>query len=1587
MDPPNVTCSNITTRPFAPNSFLGLEAGIEFTNVDENVDPSGASYNVTKGFIVGDLFPPGHTPVTLFVKDICQNEATCLFYVENTLTELPVNCPDLNINVSTDVDQATYTFNLDFGADNVTKSVDSYRYHGDGVSVNLTLGGSPLGSSVSIGTHEVIALIYDDVLNKTCTGTSVVKDTYPPIVSCLNVTLPPESPNTFSGLTNGTTYNYTDASTDPNGVTYNVTLEVDLFPPGYTPVTMFAVDAFNNSESCLFYVQNTLTELPVNCPDLNRNVSTDVDQATYTFNLDFGADNVTKSVDSYRYHGDGVSVNLTLGGSPLGSSVSIGTHEVIALIYDDVLNKTCTGTSVVKDTYPPIVSCLNVTLPPESPNTFSGLTNGTTYNYTDASTDPNGVTYNVTLEVDLFPPGYTPVTMFAVDAFNNSESCLFYVQNTLTELPVNCPDLNRNVSTDVDQATYTFNLDFGADNVTKSVDSYRYHGDGVSVNLTLGGSPLGSSVSIGTHEVIALIYDDVLNKTCTGTSVVKDTYPPIVSCLNVTLPPESPNTFSGLTNGTTYNYTDASTDPNGVTYNVTLEVDLFPPGYTPVTMFAVDAFNNSESCLFYVQNTLTELPVNCPDLNRNVSTDVDQATYTFNLDFGADNVTKSVDSYRYHGDGVSVNLTLGGSPLGSSVSIGTHEVIALIYDDVLNKTCTGTSVVKDTYPPIVSCLNVTLPPESPNTFSGLTNGTTYNYTDASTDPNGVTYNVTLEVDLFPPGYTPVTMFAVDAFNNSESCLFYVQNTLTELPVNCPDLNRNVSTDVDQATYTFNLDFGADNVTKSVDSYRYHGDGVSVNLTLGGSPLGSSVSIGTHEVIALIYDDVLNKTCTGTSVVKDTYPPIVSCLNVTLPPESPNTFSGLTNGTTYNYTDASTDPNGVTYNVTLEVDLFPPGYTPVTMFAVDAFNNSESCLFYVQNTLTELPVNCPDLNRNVSTDVDQATYTFNLDFGADNVTKSVDSYRYHGDGVSVNLTLGGSPLGSSVSIGTHEVIALIYDDVLNKTCTGTSVVKDTYPPIVSCLNVTLPPESPNTFSGLTNGTTYNYTDASTDPNGVTYNVTLEVDLFPPGYTPVTMFAVDAFNNSESCLFYVQNTLTELPVNCPDLNRNVSTDVDQATYTFNLDFGADNVTKSVDSYRYHGDGVSVNLTLGGSPLGSSVSIGTHEVVALIYDDVLNKTCTGTYNIQDVESPFITCSNITVPFGNVVHNYDATVLDNVDELPSLRVDFAPKQPGQRLDPGVNEISATVTDSAGNINSTIFYIDIQITELPVNCPDLNRTISTDPDQATYTFTPDFETDHVTKSTPNYRYYGGGVSVNLTLGGSPVWSDVSIGTHEIVALIYDDELNKTCTGTYNIQGFVPDFRSLLESVTVDCHHLLLIGDFNIQVDNAENKDAKVFSDVLYSVGLAQHVTAPTHQTGHTLDLVITRKDKHPLLDTSCITGLPSDHNAIVCTLNFTRPPSTKKLIKCRKLKDIDVEHLIADVRSSLSDLPGVTCPSDLAEQYNHVMEDLLDNHAPEKTVLISVRPNAPWYNEDVREAKREKRRAERHLTRNENSINREIYR
>ena len=71
---------------------------------------------------------------------------------------------------------------------------------------------------------------------------------------------------------------------------------------------------------------------------------------------------------------------------------------------------------------------------------------------------------------------------------------------------------------------------------------------------------------------------------------------------------------------------------------------------------------------------------------------------------------------------------------------------------------------------------------------------------------------------------------------------------------------------------------------------------------------------------------------------------------------------------------------------------------------------------------------------------------------------------------------------------------------------------------------------------------------------------------------------------------------------------------------------------------------------------------------------------------------------------------------------------------------------------------------------------------------------------------------------------------------------------------FFPDFSSFLESIIMSSVPLLIAGDFNIHVDVPGNADCVCLKELLESIGLQQHVNEPTNESGHTLDLIITRQ-------------------------------------------------------------------------------------------------------------------------------------
>ncbi len=82
------------------------------------------------------------------------------------------------------------------------------------------------------------------------------------------------------------------------------------------------------------------------------------------------------------------------------------------------------------------------------------------------------------------------------------------------------------------------------------------------------------------------------------------------------------------------------------------------------------------------------------------------------------------------------------------------------------------------------------------------------------------------------------------------------------------------------------------------------------------------------------------------------------------------------------------------------------------------------------------------------------------------------------------------------------------------------------------------------------------------------------------------------------------------------------------------------------------------------------------------------------------------------------------------------------------------------------------------------------------------------------------------------------------------------CTG-YCIQAtrapyrLYKEFADFLSELVLAADRVLIVGDFNIHVDNEKDALGSAFIDILNSLGVRQHVSGPTHSRNHTLDLIL----------------------------------------------------------------------------------------------------------------------------------------
>jgi exonuclease III len=177
---------------------------------------------------------------------------------------------------------------------------------------------------------------------------------------------------------------------------------------------------------------------------------------------------------------------------------------------------------------------------------------------------------------------------------------------------------------------------------------------------------------------------------------------------------------------------------------------------------------------------------------------------------------------------------------------------------------------------------------------------------------------------------------------------------------------------------------------------------------------------------------------------------------------------------------------------------------------------------------------------------------------------------------------------------------------------------------------------------------------------------------------------------------------------------------------------------------------------------------------------------------------------------------------------------------------------------------------------------------------------------------------------------------------------------------FLRDFSFVLELLSVTRDDLLIVGDFNLHVDDEHDLYGCSFMSLIDSFGLQQHVVGPTHERSathkrHTLDLVMSRQRNH-LVSKVCVgPRVISDHHPVVCVLDLHPPRWPTKKLLTRSFKSIDWDKFAIDI-ANLPLLSAPSCDLDgLVEQYNNGLRSVLDFHAPVRTRSVTLRPVNRW--------------------------------
>jgi uncharacterized repeat protein (TIGR03803 family) len=780
-------------------------------------------------------------------------------------------------------------------------------------------------------------------------------------------------------------------------------------------------------------------------------------------------------------------------------------------------------------------------------------------------------------------------------------------------------------------------------NNLNSVDDATFFIDDISFYSTavpvVTAPTSGSRFALGTTLVNASATDTAGNAATGSFNVtVKDTTPPVIAV--------PANILAEATSASGAVVTFASSASDIVDGSVAVAASpasgsTFPIGTTSVTLTATDGHNNTSTSTFTVTVKDTTAPALTLSANQTVeATSAAGAIATF-----AASATDAVS-----------NATLSYSiASGSTFALGTTPVTVTATDAAGNGSSgTFTITVVDTTAPVIA------PQDNLVIEATSAAGAVATFNPSALDIVSGAVSVTsapVSGSTFALGTTTVALSAHDSAGNTGTSSFTVTVRDTTAPVLSVPSNQTLE---------------ATSAVGSVATFTASATDAVSAVTLSYSiASGSTFALGATPVTVTATDASGNASSgTFTITVKDTTPPVITA------PANIVTEATSASGAVATFTASAIDTVSGPVSVTSDIvsgSTFALGTTTVNITATDAAGNASSGSFTVTVRDTTAPVIAPQANLVIeATGANGAVATF---------TPSAT------DIVSGNVAvLASIASGSTFPLGTTAVTLTARDAAGNVSSVAFTVtVQDTTAPIVATQD--------NLIVEATSavGAVVTFTPSAIDiVNGAVTVVASPASgsTFALGTTTVTLTATDAAGNKGSKTFTVTVRDTKAPViSSPGNLIAEATSASGAAVSFSA-----SATDLVDG------AVSVSSSVAS---GSTFAIGT-TTVTLTSNDAAGNTATTTFTVtvRDTTKPVLTLPanqtlEATGPAGAVA-TYLASATDAVGASLSYSV-----ASGSVFALGLNTVTVTATDAAGNSASGSFTVNVRDTTKPnLNVP-----------------------------------------------------------------------------------------------------------------------------------------------------------------------------------------------------------------------------------------------------------------------------------------------